>query len=68
MKRNEKAELRGKTRKELEAMVADFRQDLLDGRTKQVTEGESLGVRGRRIRRDIARILTVIREQEKVKA
>lgn len=57
-------ELREKTDEELRALLAEKRKDLVNFRLKLIT-GVVDNVRmGREIRKDIARILTILRERE----
>lgn len=64
MKRTELEELRTKSIDELKALVQEKKEALFRGRVGQALEGEGLGVQERKIRRDIARILTLIRSAE----
>jgi len=64
MKKTEIQELRSKTVEELEQLVQAHREELMQGRFKRVTQGESLGIKGRAVRRNIARLLTIITEKK----
>ncbi len=57
-------DLREKTDEELKALLEEKRKDLVNFRLKMIT-GVVDNVRmGREIRKDIARILTILRERE----
>ncbi len=56
-------EIREKTTQELHSLLAEYRQLLSDLRFRHYTEGIDNPMRIRQIRRDIARILTVINER-----
>jgi len=63
MKKEAKDDLRSKPIEELREIVAEYREELLQGRIRGAIEGNGLGMRGRQLRRDIARCLTVIGEK-----
>ena len=65
MKTTEKQELRALSVEELRAQAAAKREELFKGRLSQATEGEGLGIKARNIRRDIARLETIITEKTK---
>jgi large subunit ribosomal protein L29 len=58
------AELRKLTKEELERKLLDFKQELFNLRFQAVTGQLTNTVRLRNIRRDIARVNTIIREYE----
>lgn len=64
MKRNDKQALRDKSAAELTKIVEDSRRELLGGRTSKITEGKTLGVKGRMIRRNVARCLTLLTQKQ----
>lgn len=64
MKRNDKQALRDKSAAELTKIVEDSRKELLGGRTAKITEGKTLGVKGRMIRRNVARCLTLLTQKQ----
>ena len=64
MKKSEVQDLRDKSIEELEAAVVAAREELFKGRFKQATEGQGLGVQARNLRRQVARLLTVINEKK----
>lgn len=65
MKSTEKQELRQLSVEELRELATSKREQLLRGRVSQATEGKGLGVKARIIRRDIARLETLITEKTK---
>lgn len=65
MKATEKQELRDLTVEELRELANSKREQLFRGRLSQATEGKGLGVKARVIRRDIARLETLITEKTK---
>ena len=64
MKKTDIQELRSKTVEELEQLVQAHREELMQGRFKRVTQGEGLGVKARAMRRNIARLMTIITEKK----
>jgi ribosomal protein L29 len=62
VKRSEKADLRGKTADELTKMATELRESLFKGRFASASEGKGLGGKARGIRRQIARIETLLSE------
>jgi|GEM_PF-5241567 len=67
MKRTAKAEIRAKSVEDLSKEMADLRATLFQGRIASVAEGKGLGGKRRQVRRQIARLETIISEK-KVKA
>lgn len=67
MKRTAKAELRSKSIEDLTKEAAELREAIFRGRIAGAVEGKSLGGRRRDMRRQIARIETILAEK-KVKA
>lgn len=65
MKTTEKQELRALSVEELREQMQAKREQLFRGRLSQATEGQGLGVKARVIRRDIARLETLITEKLK---
>lgn len=68
MKRTAKAELRAKSADDLAKEVVALREGMFKGRLTAAVEGKSLGGRRRDIRRQIARLETLIAEKKKVQA
>ena len=64
MKKSEREELRQQSVEELQAAIKEAREELLKGRVEAVTESAGLGVRARQLRRNIARMLTIINEKK----
>ena len=64
MKKSEREELRQLSVEELQAKITESREELLKGRLEQVAEGAGIGVRARHLSRNIARMLTIIKEKE----
>ena len=64
MKRDALTELRGKSAEELQAEIAAKKQELMGLRFAKALEGTQSGTKGRTLRRDIARLNTLIREQQ----
>lgn len=64
MKNSELQELRTQDVADLQSQIVDLRRELLDGRIKSVTQGETPGMAKRRLRRQIARLLTIINEKK----
>lgn len=64
MKKSEREELRQQSVEELQAAIKEAREELLKGRVEAVTENAGLGVRARQLRRNIARMLTIINEKK----
>jgi large subunit ribosomal protein L29 len=58
-------ELREKTDAELEQSLADFRREIFDIGMKASTGQMEKAARARQVRRDIARILTILNERNK---
>lgn len=65
MKLTEKQELRALPIADLRQQANEKREQLFRGRLSQAVEGQGLGMKARTIRRDIARIETVITEKRK---
>jgi ribosomal protein L29 len=63
MKRTAKAELRGKSVDELKKMGHELREGMFKGRIAGAVEGKGLGGKARQMRRQIARIETLLSEQ-----
>lgn len=63
MKKTERDELRACSVVELEQKIDEARRALLRGRISQVTEGVQRGAATRNLRRDIARMQTIIQEK-----
>lgn len=63
MKRNDKQTLRSKSIEDLQSQVETMRAELLKGRLAGAVEGQGLGMRARKLRRDIARHLTYITQK-----
>ncbi len=69
MKRTAKAELRVKSVADLSKEVADLQAEIFRSRIASVAEGKGLGGKRRQVRRQIARLQTIITEKnKKVKA
>lgn len=64
MKRTAKAELRAKSAQDLAAQAEELRSTLLKGRIAGAVEGKTLGGKSRDLRRQIARIETLIAEKK----
>jgi ribosomal protein L29 len=64
MKKSELQELRSKPIEDLVQSVQAHREELMQGRFKRVSQGEGLGVKGRALRRNIARLQTIISEKK----
>ena len=64
MKKTVKQALRAKKADELKAEADSLRADMLKSRLTSTLEGKRMSVRVRANRRQIARINTIIREQE----
>lgn len=64
MKRSQMQELRSKRDDELKAEVERLRTEMLKARIAATLEGKRLGMRTRANRRQVARILTILRERE----
>ena len=58
------AEIRGLAQSELEKQLADLRAELYNLRFQQATRQLTNTSRVRKVKRDIARILTLLRERE----
>ncbi|MBA3683732.1 MAG: 50S ribosomal protein L29 [Planctomycetes bacterium] len=65
MKRTAKAELRSTTAAELTKQAQALREQLLKGRLSGAIEGKGLGIKARQVRRQIARIETILGEQKR---
>lgn len=63
MKNTALAELRAKSGDELKKMADDLRDQLFRGRLTASVEGKGLGGKVRQMRRQVARLETIIREQ-----
>ncbi len=63
MKNTALAELRSKTAGEMKKMADDLRDALFRGRLTASVEGKGLGGKVRQMRRQVARLETLIREQ-----
>lgn len=63
MKRSDLAELRAKPADELKKIAADLREQLFRGRLNQSIEGKGLGGKVRQMRRQVARLETILFEQ-----
>jgi len=68
MKKSELRELREKDVDELKEQLAADRKALFQGRFERASEGKKLGAEARRLRRNIARCLTMITEKSNVGA
>jgi large subunit ribosomal protein L29 len=64
MKREEITELRSKSIEDLQADITAKKQELMGLRFAKALEGTQSGTKGRILRRDIARLNTLIREQQ----
>ena len=64
MKRTAKAELRSKPVAELAKLAEELRAQMFKGRIAGAVEGKSLGGKARVMRRQIARLQTIIREKQ----
>ncbi|MCS6969958.1 MAG: 50S ribosomal protein L29 [Planctomycetota bacterium] len=64
MKRSLMQELRAKTDQQLREEVERLRSEMLKARIASALEGKRLGMRTRANRRQVARILTILRERE----
>ncbi|MDA3959565.1 MAG: 50S ribosomal protein L29 [Planctomycetota bacterium] len=64
MKKSEIQDLRTKSIEELETSLQAHREELMRGRFDQVTKGEGIGVRARSLRRNVARLQTIIAEKK----
>ncbi|TVR49077.1 MAG: 50S ribosomal protein L29 [Planctomycetota bacterium] len=65
VKATEKQELRALSVDELREQAAAKREQLFRGRLSQAVEGQGLGMKGRVLRRDIARLETIIKEKSR---
>ncbi len=63
MKRTAKAELRSKSADELKKMGQELREGMFKGRIAGAVEGKGLGGKARQMRRQVARIETLLSEQ-----
>jgi len=68
MKRTAKAELRTTTSGDLAKQADGLREQLFRGRVVGVVEGKGLGGKSRHMRRQIARIETILGEQRRAAA
>jgi ribosomal protein L29 len=64
MKRTAKAELRAKSVADLAKQTEELREQLFRGRIAVAVEGKTLGGKARDIRRQIARLQTLISEKQ----
>ncbi len=64
MKRTAKAELRATSAVDLGKKALELREQLLKGRLAGAVEGKGLGIKARQMRRQIARIETILGEQQ----
>ncbi len=67
MKKNEIKTMRGKTLKELMKLVSEKKSELLKFSSKKVSSGEKNLKKGRILRKEIAQILTLVKEMEIIK-
>ncbi len=65
MKRNAKAELRAKSADDLRKQIDEHRQTMLRARFAQRLEGKGMGIKYRALRRQIARLNTILTEKQK---
>ncbi len=65
MKRTAKAELRSASAADLGKKSLELREQLLKGRLAGAVEGKGLGIKARHLRRQIARIETILGEQKR---
>ncbi len=65
MKRTAKAELRATSAVDLGKKALELREQLLKGRLAGAVEGKGLGIKARQMRRQIARIETILGEQQR---
>ena len=66
MKKKDLTELRTKEKKEIESILAKKRLELATLISKSVSGGEKNLKKGKNLRKDIAQILTIIKEKELV--
>jgi len=64
MKRTAKAELRGKSVADLTKQAGELRELIFRGRIAVAVEGKTLGGKARQMRRQIARIQTILTEKQ----
>lgn len=64
MKKSQLQELRSKSDEELKAEIERLRGEMLKARFAAALEGKRLGMRTRANRRQVARLLTILRERE----
>jgi ribosomal protein L29 len=64
MKRDQKAELRGKSIEDLQAQVAAAREKQVRSRIALAVDNQRAGMDKRRTRREIARCLTLIQQKK----
>lgn len=67
MKKNEIKTMRGKTQKELNKLISEKKNELLKSISKKVSEGDKNLKKARNIRKEIAQILTLVKEMEIIK-
>ncbi len=65
MKKNAKADLRAKSVDELKKEIVELRGTMLKARFAQSLEGKAMGVKYRNLRRQIARLNTIITQKQK---
>ena len=64
MKKSEREALSQHSVEELQAAIKEARETLLKGRIEQVTDNSGLGGKAKDLRRNIARMLTIIKQKE----
>ena len=67
MKKSAKSALREKNAEALQALANEARETLFKGRMAAATQGKGLGIKQRSVRRQIARIETLLTEKAKAK-
>jgi len=68
MKKTAKADLRGTSAADLQTQAKELREQLLKARFATALEGKTRGVKYRAVRRQIARIETILGEKSKAAA
>lgn len=68
MKKSAKADLRGISAADLQTQAKELREQLLKARFATALEGKTRGVKYRAVRRQIARIETILVEKSKAAA
>ena len=65
MKRTAKADLRAKSVEDLTKQADELRQQMLKGRMTRAVEGKGIGGKARQLRRQVARLETILGERRR---